>query len=526
MRNFQFPGRSTTYGEKHMVATSHPVASAIALKILNDGGNAVDAALAASGALCMVEPHMTGIGGDCFVIYAPANGKPIALNGSGRAPKASDPDSLLAQNFSEISGSTPHAVTVPGAIDAWCRLHEDYGSLPLEALLTPAIRLAEDGCIITPRVAFDWANEAARLTASPTARDHFLMDGKPLGIGDRFRNPALAMTLKQIAHHGRKGFYEGPIAENIVTFLNRLGGVHTTDDFATQKSFYVDPVTSNYQGHDVYECPPNGQGVIALLIMNILDRYKQSVISTEADRIHLLAEATKLAYAHRDEILADPTFSPGAAEELLSNALAEELADKINISHALPGRPFEETEHKDTVYLCVVDKDGNAISFINSLFNAFGSSLFEEKTGVLLHNRGAGFRLEPGHPNRLAGHKRPLHTIIPAMVFKDDLAVAPFGVMGGQYQATGQANFLNRVLGQELGLQEALDQPRSFAYGGPLVLETVYDDSIAADLVKRGHDVERASTPLGGGQAIWIDRNRGILMGASDFRKDGCAIGI
>jgi len=526
MRDFQAPGRSAVYGEKHMVATSHPVASAIAINVLNDGGNAVDAALAASAALCLAEPHMTGIGGDCFAIYAPANGKPVALNGSGFAPAASDPDRLLGQGLSEIPGDSADAVTVPGAIDAWCRLHEDYGSMPLDRIFTPAIELAESGCIVSPRVAFDWGNHAGRLAASPSARSHFLAGGGPLKVGDRFANPALAQTFRLIAARGRRGFYEGAVADAIVGFLKGLGGVHTVDDFAAQASIYVDPIQASYQGHAVYECPPNGQGVIALLILKILERFEHSTGLSEVDRVHLLAEATKLAYAQRDAIVGDPVLSPDAGDILLATDLADNLAGQISLGQALPDRPIEGTEHKDTIYLCVVDKDGNAISFINSLFNAFGSALYEQKTGVLLHSRGTGFRLEAGHPNRLGPNRRPLHTIIPAMVFDDDKAVAPFGVMGGHYQATGHANLLSRVLQQGLDLQHALDLPRSFAYGGPLVLETGYDDTTARALVERGHEVKRAPGPLGGGQVIWIDRRRGILTAASDPRKDGCALGI
>jgi len=509
-----------------MVATSHPVASAIALDVLNNGGNAVDAALAANAALCVAEPHMTGIGGDCFVMYAPAGGLPVALNGSGCAPAASDPDRLLADGLFEIPGNSPHAVTIPGAVDAWCRLHDDYGSLPFDRLLAPAIDLAQNGCIITPRVAYDWANQAARLAESPSARAFFLPTGKAPQVGDRFANPALAKTFKLIADHGRRGFYEGPVADRLTGFLQSHGGVHSTEDFANQNSNYVAPIKTAYQGHDIYECPPNGQGVIALLIINILQRLGSPSDMTEADRVHLLAEATKLAYAKRDAMLADPTRSPDVVQSLLSDDMADLLAGQIDLDRTRPDHPIEGTEHKDTVYLCVVDKDGNAISFINSLFNAFGSFLFDEHTGVLLHSRGTGFKLTAGHPSRLAPGKRPLHTIIPAVIYQGDKVIAPFGVMGGHYQATGHANFLTRVLAQGLDPQQALDLPRSFAYGGPLVLETGYDEIIAADLAQRGHDIKRAPTPLGGGQVVWVDHQRGVLIGASDPRKDGCAIGV
>lgn len=523
MKTFQNPGRSAVYGHTHMVATSHPVSSGVAYSILEGGGNAVDAAIAASAVLCVAEPHMTGIGGDCFVLYAPASGGVVALNGSGRAPGAASAAQLRDQGMTRIGDESVHAVTVPGAVDAWCRLHGDYGSLPLDQLLAPAIELAEQGCIITPRVAFDWQTHRQKLADSASACKTFLKDGLPLFAGDRFANPALGKTLRRIAQGGPKAFYEGPVAQGIVDFLAGMGGPHTMDDFASQSSDYEPPISTTYKSHQIFECPPNGQGIIALLILNILEQFDGDL--TEVDHVHLLAEATKLAYVQRDQLITDPAMADIPVEMLLSKDSAAMMAAEINMDRAQSHIPTPEVEHKDTVYLCVVDKDGNAVSFINSLFNAFGSTLFEGKSGVLLHSRGTGFSLGEGHFNELAGGKRPLHTIIPGMVMKDGKAIAPFGVMGGQYQATGHANFIERVLNRGMDVQEALDQPRSFAYGGPLLLEAGYREAMVRDLEKKGHRVERSSGPLGGGQVVWIDPKRGVLIGASDPRKDGLAIG-
>jgi gamma-glutamyltranspeptidase/glutathione hydrolase len=506
-----------------MAATSHPMASATAYSILEAGGNAVDAALAASAVLSVAEPHMTGIGGDCFVLYAPASGGVVALNGSGRAAKGVSAALLRDQGISEISDDSAAAMPVPGAVDAWCRLHGDYATMPLDQLLAPAIALAENGCIITPRVAYDWQGCHQKLADSASAQGVYLKGGAAFKVGDRFANPALGKTLRRIASEGRSAFYEGQVAEEIVGFLNSLGGSHTLDDFAGQTSDYVSPISTTYKSHEIFECPPNGQGIIALMILNILEQFEGDY--SEADHVHLLAEATKLAYGHRDFYLADPARAAVPVEMLLSQDTASRIAAEINMSKARPHTPFKEVEHKDTIYLCVVDKDGNAISFINSLFSFFGSTLFSANSGVLLHSRGTGFSLEEGHFNELAPGKRPLHTIIPGMVVKDEKVVAPFGVMGGHYQATGHANFISRVLGRGMNVQQALDQPRSFAYGGPLGLEAGYDEAMVTEMNARGHQVERPDGPFGGGQVVWIDRKRGILIGASDPRKDGFAIG-
>jgi gamma-glutamyltranspeptidase/glutathione hydrolase len=418
-------------------------------------------------------------------------------------------------------------VTVPGAVDAWCRLNADHGTRPLAELLQPAIERAESGYVIHPRVAHDWAIDSGQLANSPAARDLFLPGGQVPKAGDKHRQPALAETLKRIGRDGRAAFYEGPVAAEIVAVLQGQGGLHTEQDFAEQRGEYVEPIRTSYRGHDVYECPPNGQGLAALMILNILSGYEMSGGKLRiADRIHLLAEATKQVFAVRDARFADPRQADVPVAEFLSADYAARLRSAIRIDKAAAGVFLGETPHKDTVYLCVVDRDGNAISFNNSLFEHFGSTILAPGCGVMLHNRGLSFRLDPDHPNCIAPGKRPMHTIIPGMLVKDGKAVMPFGVMGGHYQPVGQAHLLHNLLDRGRDPQEALDAPRSFAYGGALALETNHAPEIFTDLLRRGHRAEWSAEPLGGGQAIWIDRQRGVLIGGSDPRKDGCALGI
>jgi gamma-glutamyltranspeptidase/glutathione hydrolase len=526
MRDFQSPGRSAAYGGEAMAATSHPLATLGAIEVLRGGGNAVDAAIAAAAILCVAEPHMTGIGGDCFVLYAPKGGLPIALNGSGRTPARARLDWYVEHGFGTIPVESPHAVTVPGAIEAWCRLHADHGTKDWAALLAPAIKLAEEGCLVAPRVAADFAVGVAKLLGDPVASRIFARDGRPLGVGDRMRQPLLAATLRRIAGEGRRGFYEGPVARDMVARLTAAGGLHTLEDFASAAAEYVTPISAPYRGHDIFECPPNGQGLTALMILQTLAGYALDGDGLRsADRIHLLAEATKAAYRARDAFFGDPGFTTVPVERFLSPTYAAAERAKINLDRATADTAWDEPEHKDTVYLTIVDRDRNAVSFINSLFHDFGSGIMAPESGVLLHSRGAMFRTVAGHPNAIAPRKRPLHTIIPAMLVKDGQAVMPFGVMGGQYQAVGQAHVLSQMLDRGADPQEALDAPRSFAFDGVLALERGISGEDAADLARRGHRVERAAGPIGGGQAIRIDHQRGVLVGGSDPRKDGFALG-
>jgi gamma-glutamyltranspeptidase / glutathione hydrolase len=524
MRDFHQPRRSAAVASEGMAATSHPIATLTALDVLRAGGNALDAAIAAVAVLGVVEPQSTGIGGDCFCLYSPKAGAPIALNGSGRAPQKARVEWYVEHDIPGIAPETPHAVTVPGAVDAWCRLNQDHGTKTMAELLEPAARYAETGVPISPRVAHDFAGLSAKIARDPYAAKVFLRDGHLPQFGDVLKQPALAATLRRIGKEGRDAFYRGSVAAEIVKRLDELGGLHTLDDFAEQRSDYVAPISTEYRGATVYECPPNGQGLAALMILNILSGYRLGK-PDEADYIHILAEATKAGYAARDTYFGDPAQVKVPVERLLSKDYADAVRARIDRNKASAPILPDATPHKDTVYLCVVDRDRNACSFINSLFHPFGSAIYAPESGVMLHCRGAFFRTTPGHPNAIAPGKRPVHTIIPGMLMRGGRAEMPFGVMGGSYQACGHAHFLSQMLDQDCDPQAALEAPRSFAEGGMLVLENTIATSVATDLTRRGHDVCWADAPHGGGQAIQIDHKRGVLIGGSDPRKDGCALG-
>jgi gamma-glutamyltranspeptidase/glutathione hydrolase len=528
MSHFDFfsARRPSTLSTEAMIATSHPLSTAAGLEILQDGGNAVDAAIAAVSVQCVVDPLMTGIGGDCFALYAPVGGKVKALNGSGRAPAAASVSALAELGLSgEIPQTSPHSVTVPGAISAWCLLHRDHGTLPLERLFMRAVGYARNGFVVTPRVAMDWANNEKIIAGDEHAAAVFIIDGKAPSAGRIIKQPLLADRLEEIAEKGAAGFYEGDTAKKLVAHLRSLGGLHTVEDFAAGKdgANWAEPVSASYRGYDVHECPPNGQGLAALLIIKIIEGFDVASFS-EADRIHLHAEATKIAYHHRDALIADPDHCAGVAEQLLSEEVIATLRNRIDMTRALPPVLWDEPEHKDTIYLCVVDAQGNAISFINSIFHPFGSTRLDPETGILLHSRGASFRLIEGHPNAIGPSKRPMHTIIPGMVTKDGQTVMPFGVMGGHYQAAGHAAFLSGVIDHGLDLQAAMDEPRSFGFGGVLEVEPTVSPEARSELEARGHILKVVNSPIGGSQAIRI--GNGILEGGSDSRKDGMALGM
>jgi gamma-glutamyltranspeptidase / glutathione hydrolase len=526
MRDFHQPRRSAAVAGEAMAATSHPLATLIALEVLRAGGNAVDAAIAASAVLCVAEPHMTGIGGDCFALYAPkAQAVPLALNGSGAAPLKATAEWYREHGFSGIPVESVHAATVPGAVDAWCALLERHGTRDLAELLAPAIKLAEDGVLVTPRPAWDFSFLAGKIGRDAGAARVFMPAGRMPALGERLKMPALAATLRRIAKEGRSGFYEGPVAADIVGRCAELGGLHTLEDFARHRSEWLSPISARYRGHDVLECPPNGQGLAALMILRTLEGFDLSDACSETDRIHLLAEATKAAYRARDAFIGDPRQVPVPVERFLSDGYSEGVRRRIDRRRASAAVAWDEPEHQHTVYLCVVDRDRNAISFINSLFHEFGCGVFAPESGVMLHSRGSMFRTIPGHPNAIAPGKRPLHTIIPGMLAKDGRALMPFGVMGGNYQATGHAALLSRLLDQGLDPQQAAEAPRSFAFDGKLQLEATIPAEIEAELSRRGHVTERPVKPLGGCQAIYIDHRLGALIGGSEPRKDGCALG-
>lgn len=513
-----------------MAATSHPAATLTALGILAEGGNAMDASIAACAVQCVVEPGSTGIGGDCFALFTKGGGDDvIAFNGSGRTPKDLTASWFEERGLESVPRHSAGAVTIPGAIDAWTRLHADHGHLELDKILSPAIRMAEEGYAVTPRVHRDWKLEEELLSSTNAAAQIFLGSGKAPEIGDVHRQPALARTLRRIAAEGRSAFYEGEAAREMVSVLRDGGGPHTLEDFASATGEYVAPISCEFRGYRIHECPPNGQGIIALMILNILSRFEAGGDPLSPDRLHLEIEATRLAYAARDAWLADPAHADVPVEEMLSNELADRLAGMIDIRKAICDLPdLDMPLHRDTVYISIVDKDRNAVSFINSIFDSFGSGIVAPSSGILLHNRGQSFSLRAGHPNVVAGGKRPLHTIIPGMVTRAGRTELSFGVMGGYYQAMGHAHFLSKVIDFGMDLQDAIDLPRvaPTTKGTQVEAESTLPASTLAELSRRGFDMIPAPDPIGGAQAVRIDWARGTLFGASESRKDGIALGI
>ncbi len=525
MRDFQQPGRSAVYATNGICATSHPLAAKAAIAILEAGGNAVDAAIAGAVLLGICEPQMTGIGGDCFVLVKPAGTEDIiALNGSGRAPAGLSAAAMRDKGHTKVAPTSADAVTIPGAVDAFCRLSSDWGRIGLPAILAPAIRYADEGVPVAPRVARDWA--IAEPALSGIARRFYLLDGKTPIPGQVFRAPGQAEVLRRIADQGRAGFYSGEVAEDMVASLRAVGGCHTLADFDATASTYSAPISGTYRGLELVEHPPNGQGVTAILLGNILQTFDIAALDPfGAQRTHLEAEAAKLAYNARDRFLADPDHMT-RLDHLTSPETASKLAALID-----PGRagddPMPRTEaiHRDTIYITVVDRDRMAVSLIYSVYHSFGAGLASDKFGINFQNRGAGFNLTEGHPNEAAGGKRPMHTIIPAMLRKNGRVIMPFGVMGGAYQPTGHVRVLSNLADFDMDLQTALDAPRSFmGEGDGLELERGYGAEVRAALAAMGHKVITPDTALGGAQAIWMD-DTGLLVGASDPRKDGCALG-
>lgn len=527
MRDFHFNGRSPVLGVNGMVATSHPLAAAEALGILKAGGNAVDAAIAGAVLLGVCEPHMTGIGGDCFALVKPAgSNEVISLNGSGRAPKGLDPDTLRDEGLTAIEQDHVAAITLPGAIDGFCRLSERFGRVGLDRSLAPAIKYFEDGVPTASRVAFDLKDLGDHL--DPNATRLFLPEGRPLAHGDALRLTGQAEVLRRVAANGRAAFYEGEVADDMLAALAANGGTHSAEDFAGVEATWGKPISGGYHGHDVLEHPPNGQGATALLLCNILSHFDFAALDPNGpDRLHLEAEATKLAYDTRNRFLADPDYMT-RLDHMLDPATGAALAGLIDPARAMPmPPPLAEQVHRDTVLITVVDGDGMAISLIYSLFASFGSGIASPKHGILFHNRGCGFNLIPGHPNEAGPGKRPMHTILPAMRATGGQIDMAFGVMGGQYQATGHAHVMSNMIDYGMDPQEAIDAPRAFAdpVTGALRVENALSASTLSALSDRGHVLTRTDDPIGGAQAILMDVERGILVGGSDPRKDGLAIG-
>ena len=528
VRDFERPGRSEAFATGVMAATSHPLATLTALEVLRRGGNAMDAAVAAMALLCVIEAPQTGIGGDCFVLYMPrGEGGIVALNGSGWAPAAASVERYRERGMTAIPPASADAVTVPGAVASWARLVADHGTMTLADLLQPAIAAAEDGYPVSERVARDWAKQVEKLRANAAAAGIFLPNGAAPRPGDIHRQPALAAALRSIADDGPQAFYQGWIARDMVDALRAAGGCHTLEDFSAYAPEYVTPIRASYRGYDIWECPPNGQGVVPLAMLRVLEGFDPAQWPPmSVERCHVLTEIGRQAYADRDCVVGDPRTGPIAVEALLADERCAQLRGRVSMTARMQGlAPAPIPDHRDTAFLAVVDSGRNAVAFINSIFDDFGTGIVSPESGVVFHNRASGFVLEPGHPNAIAGRKRPLNTIIPAMVTKNGKAVMPFGVTGGQFQPFGQVEVLTNIIDYGMGVQAAIDAPRIFARGDTVEVESTVPAEVAAGLSALGHTVVPAENPLGTAQAIWIDWETGLLRGGADPRRDGLAAG-
>ena len=517
-----------------MVCASVPQAAAAGVEILQRGGNAIDAAIAAAATLCVVEPMQTGLGGDAFaLLWSAAEGRLVGLNGSGRAPARATLEAYRERGLGTVPANGILSVTVPGAVHAWQTLSRRYGKLSLGECLAPAARAAAEGFAVTELVAHYWdllvragalRNDAARAALAPQGR-------APL-TGERFRNPRLAHTLAALANEGAEGFYTGAIADAIVAASEAEGGLLGHDDLAQHESTWVEPIRTGYRGVEVAELPPNGQGLTALLALDVLACFEPASPTSALDW-HRRIEAVKLAFADRDAYVADPEYARVPVSELLDASYARSRAALIG-ERALPAAATG-LARSDTTYLCAADAEGNLVSFIQSLFAPFGSGVGCGETGIVLQSRGSGFRLDPAHPNALAPGKRPLHTIIPGMLLRGGAPWMAFGIMGGDSQPQSHVSFVSNVVDHGLNPQEALDRARFRWHEGTRVAiespDATVDEggTLGAALEARGHSVERPPAVFvdlfGGGQAIAREQD-GLLVGASDRRKDGCAMGV
>lgn len=527
MRNLQLPGRSPVMAENGMAATAHPLGTSTAIAVLKEGGNAVDAALAASAVLSVVEPAMTGIGGDCFVMIAEPDGTVHGLNGSGRAAGRADAAWYRDNGFETMPQIGVHSVTVPGALRAWEALHSRFATLPLERLFSDAIRYAEDGFAVHHRVAVDWQIYESQLAEDAGGSKYCLLNGGAPKAGNRFAFPALGSTLRRIAAEGASAVYQGEIAAEITDVVKAGGGFLDEDDLANATADWVEPVSTPYGGLDVLELPPNGQGIIALLILKLMRETGFARYSPDsAERQHMLIEIARAAYSVRDAMVADPAQMTVSVDQILSAGFASKLSRLVDPEKRNPDIVLPPLPDADTTYLTVVDRNRLAVSFINSLYRGFGSKVVTPKSCIALQNRGACFTLEEGHPNELKPGKRTMHTIIPAMAQRDGRTAMSFGVMGGSYQPLGHALVLSNILDHGMDVQEAIDFPRIFwGEGGVLEVETGIAADVRSELKRRGHNLRDASLPIGGGQAILVDERSGFLIGGSDARKDGHAAG-
>ena len=528
-----FPSRrSNVIGLNGAVATSQPLAAMAGMRMLTRGGNAADAAIAMAAALNVVEPMSTGMGGDAFcLVYWAKERRVYALNASGRAPVLATLDAIRARGYSEgMAPRGPLTVTVPGAPAGWADLLSRFGRLGLDTVLQPAIDYAQEGFPVSERIAAGWAASCELLRADPEAARCYLPGGRAPKLGQRFRNPDLAQSLRALAENGPEAFYRGPIAQAIDATMRRTGGPLRAEDLAAHTSTWETPIHCDYRGHRVWECPPNGQGLATLLALNVLQGFDLSAMRFGSpDATHLQIEAIKLAMADAAEYVADPAQADIPLQALLSEAYARSRRESIRMDRSFhpPEHGVLPTSH-DTVYLCATDAEGNAVSFINSLYMGFGSGIVAEGTGICLQNRGALFSLDPDHRNCIAPKKRPYHTIIPAMVTKDDALAICFGVMGGFMQPQGQVQVLCNLLDHGMTPQAALDAPR-FLYDvadrGPTHVETAMPQITVEALRARGQRLRvHNDAGYGGGQVIHVDPDSGAYIAGSEPRNDGCAM--
>ena len=522
-----FKSRSNVLSTNGIAATSQPLSSLEAVSILKKGGNAIDAAIAASAVQAVVEPGSTGVGGDCFAIISLNGKKPISVNGSGISPKKATLEFFKKNKIKKIENISPHSVTIPGAVHAWYSMHKKYGKLDFSELFISAENYARNGFPVHEVAANSWKENISKILKNDISKKIFTNNGKAYKFGEIHKNIKLADTLKSIAKNGIKDFYEGYIAQDIVKSLNKLGGTHSLEDFFNQKTYFSDTIFNNYKNYKIHQCPPNGPGITVLIMMAILENFNFKKIDPMSyERFHLQSEATKLAYEVREKTIGDPKFSDIDIYDLINKKFINNLCSKISMSKCYSPKNFSITAHPETIYLTVVDKDLNAVSFINSICFGFGSGITSKKTGVLLQNRGVNFRLTANHPNSIDSNKRPLHTIIPGLLtnMKNE-SILSFGVMGGQYQPVGQAHIIQNIIDFEMSIQKAIDFPRAFTLNGKYLLEKLIHKDILDKLKNTGHKATYSNKTHGGGQAIYIDRNKGVLIAGSDKRKDGGAIG-
>ncbi|MDW7994236.1 MAG: gamma-glutamyltransferase [Gemmatales bacterium] len=535
-------GRSVSVAKNGMVATSHPLAVQIGLDVLKQGGNAVDAAIAANAALGLMEPMSCGIGGDLFALVWDAKAQRLyGLNASGRAPKRARRQWFIERGYKEIPTTGPLSWSVPGCVDGWEELRRRFGTKSLAELLEPSIRYAEDGFPVPEVIAGYWRSAEKLLSKTPEASKTFLRDGQAPRAGELFRNPYLARTYRELAANGREVFYRGRIAREIVAYSERVGGLFSIQDFEEHTSTWVEPVSTTYRGYQVWQLPPPGQGIAVLQILNLLEPYDlKSFGPNSPDWWHLFIEAKKLAYADRARYYADPQFAQVPVAELISKPYAEQRRQLIRLDKALTEVPAGDPKLAagDTIYLCVVDKDRNCVSLIQSNYHSFGSGLVPGELGFALQNRGTLFSLDEQHANRLEPGKRPFHTIIPALVTKDGRPFFVFGVMGGDMQPQGQVQVLVNLLDFGMDVQAAGEAPRIEHVGSPtptgrpgdpqggvVLAEPGIPEGVVEELKRRGHQVRRVARNGGGYQGILIDWNNGTLLGGSEYRKDGYAAG-